>query len=85
MSKTILFASETNVYLSVGLNIHSNFSKFSINFHRTYDRRVVDIDITMAFDISIWCGFSQLKLNETNENPFWASCGKILPLVLNSP
>ena len=30
-----------------------NFSKFSITFYRTYERGVVDIDITMAFDISI--------------------------------
>ena len=30
-----------------------NFSKFSINFYRTYERGVVDIDITMACDISI--------------------------------
>ena len=27
-----------------------------------------------------------LNLNDgTNENPFWASCGKIRPLVLNYP
>ena len=30
-----------------------NFSKFSIDFYRTYEREVVDIDITMACDISI--------------------------------
>merc|ERR1712154_447398 len=30
----------------------NNFSKFSIHFYRTYERGVVDIDITMACDIS---------------------------------
>ena len=39
-----------------------NFSKFSIHFYRTYERGVVDIDITMACDISIYGVFSQLKL-----------------------
>ena len=29
------------------------FSKCAINFYRTYERGVVDIDITMACDISI--------------------------------
>ena len=32
---------------------NGNFSKFSINFYRTYEKGVVGIDITMACDISI--------------------------------
>ena len=38
-----------------------NFSKFSIDFYRTYEMGMVDIDITMACDISIECVVSQLK------------------------
>ena len=34
--------------------------------------------------INLVCFFST-KNNENNENPFWAWCGKIRPLVLNSP
>ena len=30
-----------------------SFSNFSINFYRTYEKEVVDIDITMACEISI--------------------------------
>ena len=62
-----------------------NFSKFSITFYRTYERGVVDIDITMACDIYQFSVFFLNFNDENNEHPFWVSYEKIWPLVLNYP
>jgi len=37
------------------------FQNFRIFFYRTYETGVVDIDITIACDISIWCVFFSTK------------------------
>ena len=55
------------------------FSKLSINFYRTYKRGVVDIDITMACDISIQCVFFSTKTMGIMKIHFGHPVGKYDP------
>ena len=56
-----------------------NFSKLSINFHKTYEKGVVDIDTTMTRDISIWWFFFSTKTMRIMKIHFGDSVGKYDP------